>query len=131
MFILLVLMDNLALEVCHGSRCLSMHQCHEIVTRRKLLNDCLQKPRNTGQLCAVALAGGTQGPMNTIPRKDELVALLNALKQRHRDLDIAIDSLERSGTSDQLQLRRLKKEKLALKDRISRIEDQILPDIIA
>lgn len=69
--------------------------------------------------------------MNTIPRKDELVALLNALKQRHRDLDIAIDSLERTGTSDQLQLRRLKKEKLALKDRISRIEDQILPDIIA
>jgi len=69
--------------------------------------------------------------MNNNARKDELVALLNALKQRHRDLDIAIDSLEHSGTGDQLQLRRLKKEKLALKDRIARIEDQILPDIIA
>ncbi|MDX1717107.1 MAG: DUF465 domain-containing protein [Anderseniella sp.] len=69
--------------------------------------------------------------MNTTAKRDELMALLNALKQRHRDLDIAIDSLEQSGTSDQLQLRRLKKEKLALKDRISRIEDQILPDIIA
>ena len=69
--------------------------------------------------------------MNVKPKKDELMALLNALKQRHRDLDTAIDSLEHSGTSDQLQLRRLKKEKLALKDRISRIEDQILPDIIA
>lgn len=124
-------MDILTLEVCHGSSRLSMHQCHAIVTRRKLLNDRLQKPRNTGQLPFKGLAGGTQAPMNTIPRKDELVALLNALKQRHRDLDIAIDSLERSGTSDQLQLRRLKKEKLALKDRISRIEDQILPDIIA
>jgi hypothetical protein len=69
--------------------------------------------------------------MNTTAKRDELMALLNALKQRHRDLDIAIDSLEQSGTSDQLQLRRLKKEKLALKDSISRIEDQILPDIIA
>jgi hypothetical protein len=69
--------------------------------------------------------------MNNTAKRDELMALLNALKQRHRDLDTAIDSLELSGTSDQLQLRRLKKEKLALKDRISRIEDQILPDIIA
>jgi hypothetical protein len=69
--------------------------------------------------------------MNNTAKRDELMALLNALKQRHRDLDTAIDSLEQSGTSDQLQLRRLKKEKLALKDRISRIEDQILPDIIA
>jgi len=128
---LLVLMDRLTLKVCHGFSRLSMHPCHEIVTRRIVLNDCLQKPHNTGQISADALAGGTQGPMNTIPRKDELVGLLNALKQRHRDLDIAIDSLERSGTGDQLQLRRLKKEKLALKDRISRIEDQILPDIIA
>ena len=124
-------MDSLTIEVCHGSHRLSMHHRHAIVTRRILLNDRLQKPRNTGQLPFEGLAGGTQAPMNTIPRKDELVALLNALKQRHRDLDIAIDSLERSGTSDQLQLRRLKKEKLALKDRISRIEDQILPDIIA
>jgi hypothetical protein len=89
------------------------------------------KSRTIPDNCGVALAGGNLGPMNTIARKDELVGLLNALKQRHRDLDIAIDSLERSGTGDQLQLRRLKKEKLALKDRISRIEDQILPDIIA
>ena len=52
--------------------------------------------------------------MNTTAKRDELMALLNALKQRHRDLDIAIDSLEQSGTSDQLQLRRLKKRKLQL-----------------
>ena len=69
--------------------------------------------------------------MNGMPRREELTALLNAMKQRHRDLDIAIGSLEETGTGDQLQLRRLKKEKLALKDRIARIEDQILPDIIA
>jgi hypothetical protein len=53
--------------------------------------------------------------MNRTAKRDELMALLNALKQRHRDLDTAIDSLEQSGTGDQLQLRRLKKEKLALK----------------
>jgi hypothetical protein len=56
---------------------------------------------------------------------------LNELKQQHRDLDAAIDSLETSGTADQLQLRRLKKQKLMLKDQIARLEDQMLPDIIA
>ncbi len=63
--------------------------------------------------------------------KENLMALLNSLKQRHRDLDVAIDSLVTTGSADQLQLRRLKKEKLALKDRIAKIEDDSLPDIIA
>lgn len=63
--------------------------------------------------------------------KENLMALLNSLKQRHRDLDVAIDSLVSTGSADQLQLRRLKKEKLALKDRIAKIEDDSLPDIIA
>lgn len=63
--------------------------------------------------------------------KDSLMALLNKLKQHHRDLDVAIDSLVATGSADQLQLRRLKKEKLALKDRIAKIEDDFLPDIIA
>jgi hypothetical protein len=53
------------------------------------------------------------------------------LKQEHRDLDSAIDALEESGRADQLQLKRLKKKKLSLKDEIARIEDQLLPDIIA
>jgi hypothetical protein len=51
--------------------------------------------------------------------------------QQHRDLDAAIVSLEQTGTSDQLQLRRLKKMKLDLKDKIQRIENMLLPDIIA
>jgi hypothetical protein len=63
--------------------------------------------------------------------RDQMMSLLNALKQRHRDLDAAIDSLVQTGTADQLQLRRLKKEKLTLKDRITRIEDDFLPDITA
>lgn len=63
--------------------------------------------------------------------KAALIGQLEDLRQQHRDLDGAIDSLERSGTGDQLQLRRLKKKKLKLKDEISDIEDQLLPDIIA
>ena len=61
----------------------------------------------------------------------ELRATLLKLKQEHRDLDSAINALEDSGRADQLQLKRLKKKKLYLKDEIARIEDQLLPDIIA
>jgi hypothetical protein len=51
--------------------------------------------------------------------------------QQHRDLDTAIVSLEETGTGDQLQLRRLKKMKLELKDKIQAIENLLIPDIIA
>jgi hypothetical protein len=61
----------------------------------------------------------------------ELRAVLERLKQEHRDLDSAINALEESGRADALQLKRLKKKKLFLRDEISRIEDQLLPDIIA
>jgi hypothetical protein len=53
------------------------------------------------------------------------------LQQEHRDLDAAIDALQHSPAPDLLRLQRLKKRKLQLKDRISFIEDQITPDIIA
>lgn len=56
---------------------------------------------------------------------------LGVLRQEHRDLDEAIHALEISGRSDQLTLRRLKKQKLMLKDQIARIEDILTPDIIA
>ncbi len=61
----------------------------------------------------------------------ELRQRLYVLQQEHRDLDSAIDALIRAGTFDQLQIRRLKKRKLALRDEIRMIEDQLLPDIIA
>ncbi|QFU15441.1 YdcH family protein [Microvirga thermotolerans] len=61
----------------------------------------------------------------------ELEAELSRLKQEHRDLDAAIDALEKMIAGDQLQVQRLKKRKLVLKDRIMQIEDQITPDIIA
>jgi hypothetical protein len=64
-------------------------------------------------------------------RESELRDLLARLKEEHRDLDAAIAALERTVTVDSLQVQRLKKKKLMLKDRISHIEDQLLPDIIA
>ena len=57
--------------------------------------------------------------------------ILIVLKQEHRDLDDAIQALSGARASDQLQLQRLKKKKLHLKDEISRIQDRLLPDIIA
>ncbi len=56
---------------------------------------------------------------------------LAQLRQEHRDLDEAILALEDAAQRDQLRLTRLKKRKLGLKDEIARIEDQLLPDIIA
>jgi hypothetical protein len=56
---------------------------------------------------------------------------LAALKSEHRDLDGAIDALLETTAKDQLQLARLKKRKLRLKDEIAMIEDRLLPDIIA
>ena len=61
----------------------------------------------------------------------ELESELARLKQEHRDLDMAIEALERMVAGDQLQIQRLKKRKLILKDRISFLEDQLTPDIIA
>jgi hypothetical protein len=56
---------------------------------------------------------------------------LEVLKREHRDLDEAIAALHLAVNPDPLTLRRLKKQKLHLKDRIARIEDELTPDIIA
>jgi hypothetical protein len=61
----------------------------------------------------------------------ELRAQLARLRQEHRDLDAAIEALHNSPGSDKLQIQRLKKRKLVLRDRITFIEDQLTPDIIA
>jgi hypothetical protein len=61
----------------------------------------------------------------------DLRALLARLRQEHRDLDAAIEALHNAPGSDLLQVQRLKKRKLMLRDRIIQIEDQITPDIIA
>jgi hypothetical protein len=61
----------------------------------------------------------------------QLRTQLRILEQEHRDLDAAIKALEASGSVDQLQLRRLKKKKLALKDQMNQTENKLIPDIIA
>ncbi len=61
----------------------------------------------------------------------ELRGTLARLMQEHRDLDAAIEALQNAPGRDLLQIQRLKKRKLALRDRISFIEDQLTPDIIA
>lgn len=63
--------------------------------------------------------------------EDEMRKRLAALRIEHRDLDAAIDALVAAGSQDQLQIARLKKRKLRLKDQISIFEDYLLPDIIA
>ncbi len=60
-----------------------------------------------------------------------LEAELEQLRQEHRDLDVAIDALLHLGGADQLQIQRLKKRKLALRDRVAFLEDLLFPDIIA
>lgn len=56
---------------------------------------------------------------------------LAVIQREHRDLDEAIHALEATGRGDQLTLRRLKKQKLLLKDQIAKIGDMLTPDIIA
>lgn len=64
-------------------------------------------------------------------KNEVLRAKLAALREEHRDLDDAIQSLQERASQDVLALRRLKKRKLALKDQIARLEDEVTPDIIA
>jgi hypothetical protein len=63
--------------------------------------------------------------------EEELKKRLEMLRIEHRDLDAAIEALSSAGVSDQLQMARLKKRKLKLKDQIAMIEDYLIPDIIA
>ena len=63
--------------------------------------------------------------------QNETLKQLEYLKVRHREVDEHIQDLIRRFNNDQLQIQRLKKQKLQLKDEISRIEAGLLPDIIA
>jgi hypothetical protein len=65
------------------------------------------------------------------PTLEALRRRLEELKSEHRDLDDVIARLSEAATRDQLQIQRLKKRKLALKDQIIKLESALLPDIIA
>lgn len=82
----------------------------------------------------LSLVGGRQSAGECEPPEgaDKATLLqLNQLKQEHRELDDEIQALVTSAAIDQLLLKRLKKRKLMLKDQITRLEDSMLPDIIA
>ena len=60
--------------------------------------------------------------------KDNLLRRLHALRSEHRDLDTVIARVADQGPADQLQIQRLKKRKLGLKDEIARLESRLIPD---
>jgi hypothetical protein len=67
----------------------------------------------------------------TVMDESEVRARLAHLRQEHRDLDAAIAALASQPSVDQLQLQRLKKRKLRLKDEMGYLQDMLIPDIIA
>ena len=77
------------------------------------------------------IACANQFGSKPLMNEQELQKRLELLKTEHRDLDAAIVALIEAGATDQLQIARLKKRKLRLKDQIAIIEDSLLPDIIA
>ena len=81
-----------------------------------------------------ALTGWLGGMIGDELSEGERLAIqgqLDRLREEHRDLDSAIAALMHSGQADQLQVQRLKKRKLALRDRLQALEDDLTPDIIA
>jgi len=69
--------------------------------------------------------------MKVMSEKEQLGVQLKELRRVHRALDAEIAAMAEDRSADPLTLKRLKKKKLALKDRIGRVEDQLYPDIIA
>lgn len=67
----------------------------------------------------------------TEAERAEIRREVERLREEHRDLDAAIEALEHVGAADRLQLQRLKKKKLALRDKLTAFEDMLTPDIIA
>ena len=66
----------------------------------------------------------------TEARRSELQRQIERLRLEHRDLDAAIEALQ-AGDADRLQIQRLKKRKLLLRDKLKALEDELTPDIIA
>ncbi len=69
--------------------------------------------------------------MSETPDTDALKTRLDEFKVQHRELDDAIRSMQRDAVADPLQVQRMKKRKLQLKDAIAKLESQLRPDIIA
>ena len=76
---------------------------------------------------------GAMAQQDELSNEERQAILLHIerLREEHRDLDAAIDALLQSGQADRLQVQRLKKRKLQLRDKLSQLEDSVTPDIIA
>jgi hypothetical protein len=74
---------------------------------------------------------GAGGRRLTDEEEREVRRELAELRQEHRDLDAAIQAMSESARPDTIQIQRMKKRKLVLKDRITALDDRLLPDIIA
>ena len=74
---------------------------------------------------------GRSEHLSVIPSVTEMRVKLEELRSEHRDLDDVIQRLAETSPFNQLQIQRLKKRKLALKDQITKLESKLLPDIIA
>ena len=86
-------------------------------------------PFGHGRIARYEINGGAMSNEDVLkPNQFAIRAQLAELRQAHRELDMLVDTLP---ATDTLQLQRLKKQKLALKDRISALEDNLLPDISA
>lgn len=99
--------------------------------RGELLHDL---PGASAIICAYAAPGRARALSNqplTAQERAQIEARILALETEHHDLDDIIARLALDPAQDQLQLRRLKKKKLLLKDLIARLRDQLIPDIIA
>jgi len=84
-------------------------------------------------LAGAADSGETRMAQQNLSDEERAVlsGQLERLREEQRDLDAAIDALSEAGEGDRLQLQRLKKRKLALRDRLTQLEDALTPDIIA
>ena len=72
-----------------------------------------------------------ENALSVITGVNEMRVKLEELRTEHRDLDDVIQRLAETSPFNQLQIQRLKKRKLALKDQITKLESKLLPDIIA
>jgi len=79
----------------------------------------------------MGLAGVMDEPGLDPEEEARLRSQIAALREEHQDLDDAVRALEALPRSDQLQIARLKKKKLILRDQIAKLEDRLTPDIIA
>ena len=89
--------------------------------------------RAAARLAGAADSGETSMAQQNLSDEERAVlsGQLERLREEQRDLDAAIDALSEAGEGDRLQLQRLKKRKLALRDRLTQLEDALTPDIIA